>query len=172
MNESKSPGLPRLEVLIIGGFFLIFTFWAVGKCSATRNTYRQKEEKEKLLAAEEDSIKTLLREKRRQDSLAKAPIALRTETGGTSQAYSRLYVVIDGLKMRRTPSLNAEVVDEFRLFEEVYFLDEVTEFTQEINLGKEVANEPWVKIQSKEGRAGWVYGAGVNFYKKKHPGAE
>ncbi len=74
--------------------------------------------------------------------------------------------------MRRAPDLNDDVVDEFELFEEVFFLDEVTNFTQEINLGKEVANEPWVRIQSRQGRSGWVYGAGVNYYKKKHPGAE
>jgi Tfp pilus assembly protein PilZ len=74
--------------------------------------------------------------------------------------------------MRRAPELDAEVIDEFELFEEVFFLDEVTDFTQEINLGKQIVNEPWIKVQSKQGRAGWVYGAGVHYYKKKHPGAD
>ena len=33
--------------------------------------------------------------------------------------------------------------------------------------GYEIADEPWVKVQHKRGRIGWVYGAGVNYYKKK-----
>ena len=133
---------------------------------------RAKGRTERLFAAEEDSIKQLIREKRRQDSLAKAPISISSDKGVNRSTYSRLYVVIEGLKMRRSPDLDAETIDALNLFEEVYFLDEVTDFTQEINLGKQVVNEPWVRIQTKQGRAGWVYGAGVNYYKKKHPGAD
>lgn len=172
MSDQKKGAIPKIEVLIVGAFFLIFTFWAAKKCSSTKSTYAEKAAREQLFKAQEDSIKQVLREKQRKDSLANAPISIQEATGQSRKVNSRLYVVIDGLKMRRTPDLDAEVIDEFDLFEEVFFLDEVTNFTQEINLGKEVANEPWVRIQSRQGRSGWVYGAGVNYYKKKHPGAE
>ena len=55
-------------------------------------------------------------------------------------------------------------------FEQVNFLGEVTDSTTEVNLGYEIANEPWVKVQHTRGKIGWVYGAGVNYYKKKRDG--
>ena len=51
-------------------------------------------------------------------------------------------------------------------------MNEVTDSTFQINLGKEVADEPWVKVRSKKGHVGWVYGAGVDYYKYKRPGVE
>ena len=49
-------------------------------------------------------------------------------------------------------------------------MNEVTDSTYEVNLGKEKANEPYVKIKTKRGTVGWVYGAGVHYVKKKHSG--
>lgn len=172
MSQQESRGLPRIEVIISGLFFLIFTIWAIGRCSATRKNYEQKEERRLLLQMEEDSIKRLLAERRRQDSLAKLPVPVAASAGATTGASSRLYAVVSGLKVRKSPSLDAEVISQLDLFEELYFLNEVTDFTQEINMGKAVVNEPWVRVQTREGRAGWVYGAGVHYYKRKHPAAE
>ncbi len=162
----------KIEVFIIGAFFLIFTFWAFNKCSNTRSLAKQKAEKERLFKEQEDSIKLLLQQKGRPKADNPAPGPVPSAGLPDKSAYSKLYVSIGGLKMRRAPELNAEVIDEFELFEEVFFLNEVTDFTQEINLGKQIVNEPWIKVQSKQGRAGWVYGAGVHYYKKKHPGAD
>ncbi len=172
MGQAERKGIPRIEVIISALFFLIFTIWAIGRCSSTRRVYQQKEERRKFLQMEEDSIKRLLAEKRRQDSVARLPISVPTTTGTSSTALSRLYVVVNGLKVRRSPSLDAEVISQLKLFDELYFMDEVTDFTQEINMGKAIANEPWVKVQTREGRSGWVYGAGVNYYKRKNPAAE
>lgn len=172
MEETRRAPSPRIEIIIIGVFFLIFTFWAFKKCSNTRNTYIQKELREKQRTAEQDSLKKVLQEKRHRDSLALQQAATARQTTTGSNGLSKLYVSIDGLKMRKSPDLNAEVIEELPLFEEVSFLNEVTEFTQEINLGKAVVKEPWVKIQSRRGRAGWVFGAGVHYYKKKNPNAD
>jgi hypothetical protein len=84
--------------------------------------------------------------------------------------YSRLYITIKNLNMRKTPDLNGDLITKLELFEEVFFLNEVTDSTFQINLGYEIANEPWVKIKTKKGQEGWVYGAGVNYYKKKRRG--
>ena len=113
----------------------------------------------------------MLQAKRRQDSLS-AQGASVSRQPSSGESLSRLYVTIAGLKMRKSPELNAEVIEELPLFDEVFYLNEVTAFTQEINLGKAIANEPWVKIQTRRGRAGWVFGAGVNYYKKKNPNAD
>lgn len=172
MSQPERKGMPRIEVIISAIFFLIFTVWAIGRCSSTRRMYQQKEERRRFLQMEEDSIKQMLAEKRRQDSIARLPIPITSGNGSSSSALSRLYVVVNGLKVRRSPSLDAEVISQLKLFDELYFMDEVTDFTQEINMGKAVTNEPWIRVQTREGRTGWVYGAGVNYYKRKNPAAE
>jgi hypothetical protein len=88
------------------------------------------------------------------------------ETAGLS----RLYVTIDKLKVRKTPGLKGESLGELKLFDEVYYMNEVTDSIYEVNLGREKAKEPYVKIKTKRGTVGWVYGAGVNYIKKKRSG--
>jgi len=51
------------------------------------------------------------------------------------------------------------------------FLNEVSDSTDIISLGEGIiANEPWVKVRHYKGNEGWVYGAGVHYYKMKYPG--
>ncbi|MBI1226299.1 MAG: hypothetical protein GC192_13780 [Bacteroidetes bacterium] len=88
----------------------------------------------------------------------------------SSSSGSRLYVTIDKLKLRKTPGLKGELLGELKLFDEVYYMNEVTDSTYEVNLGKEKANEPYVKVKTKRGTVGWVYGAGVHYVKKKRSG--
>ena len=89
-----------------------------------------------------------------------------------TEVKARLYVTIDGLNMRTGPHLDSAVVEKFPLFEEVIFMDEYTDFTQELSLGKETANEPWIKVKSKRGKTGWVWGAGVDYRRKKREGVQ
>jgi hypothetical protein len=81
-----------------------------------------------------------------------------------------LYVVIDNLNVRKTPNLKGVSLGKLRLYDKVIFLNVVTDKPQKVNLGAEVANERWVKIKTKKGTVGWVYGAGVNYYKMKRKG--
>lgn len=83
---------------------------------------------------------------------------------------SKLYVTIDKLKVRKTPGLKGESLGELKLFDEVYYMNEVTDSTYTVNLGKEKATEPYVKIKTKRGTVGWVFGAGVHYVKKKRSG--
>ncbi len=84
--------------------------------------------------------------------------------------YSTLYVTIDGLKMRKEPNLKSAVVAKLELYEPVSFLNQKTEKTEEINLGYEKVTDHWVKIRTKAGKEGWVFGAGVHYYKMKRKG--
>lgn len=86
--------------------------------------------------------------------------------------YTRLFVTIDGLNLRDKPDLEGELLVKLPLYETVYFMNEVTDSTFQISLGKETADEPWVKVRSKKGHVGWVYGAGVDYYKYKRSGVE
>ncbi len=90
MSDQNKGAIPKIEVLIIGAFFLIFTFWAVKKCASTKNTYAEKAAREQLFKAQEDSIKQVLREKQRKDSLATAPISIQGEAGQSRKVNSRL----------------------------------------------------------------------------------
>jgi hypothetical protein len=87
-----------------------------------------------------------------------------------NQQYSILYVTIDGLKLRKEPTLKGEVVAKLKLDQPVYFLNKKTEKIEEISLGYEKVKDHWVKIRTKAGKEGWVFGAGVHYYKMKRKG--
>jgi hypothetical protein len=91
---------------------------------------------------------------------------------GTAAApkQTMLYVTIDQLKMRKEPGLKGKTVATLDLYEQVYFMGQRTDWTQEISLGYEKVKDRWVKVRTKEGKEGWVFGAGVNYYKEKRKG--
>lgn len=103
-------------------------------------------------------------------SPSNTPAPAATGTVATTTKYSSLYVTIDGLKLRKQPGLKGEVVATLELYEEVYFLNKKTEKTEEISLGLEKVTDHWVKIRTKAGKEGWVFGAGVHYYKMKRKG--
>ena len=93
-----------------------------------------------------------------------------TQPAATSSKYSTLYVSIDGLKMRKEPGLKGDAIAKLALYEPVTFLNQKTEWTQEISLGYEKVKDHWVKVRSQSGKEGWVFGAGVHYYKMKRKG--
>lgn len=166
MSDHKKSVLPKLELIIIGVFILSFLIWSVSKCSRSRSAFQQEE-----LVEEQDQ------ETRRVDSLAQVQalqdsleqVRRQREARRKKSSYVPLYVTMDDLNVRNAPDLNGDIIDQLPLFEEVEFLNEWTDFTTEVNLGKGMANEPWIKIRTPKGHEGWVYGAGVHYYKMKHP---
>lgn len=97
---------------------------------------------------------------------AKSPNA----AAAPAQKFPTLYVVIDGLKLRKQPGLKGETVGKLELYQPVLFLNQKTEWTQEISLGTEKVTDHWVKIRTQSGKEGWVFGAGVHYYKMKRKG--
>lgn len=91
-------------------------------------------------------------------------------TSAATSKYSTLFVTIDGLKMRKQPGLKGELVAQLDLYEQVYFLNQKSEKTEEISLGYEKVTDHWVKVRTKSGKEGWVFGAGVHYYKMKRKG--
>ncbi|MDO8368031.1 MAG: SH3 domain-containing protein [Saprospiraceae bacterium] len=87
-----------------------------------------------------------------------------------SASGSTLFVTIEGLKVRKEPGLKGETVAELQLYEPVTFLNKKTDWTQEISLGYEKVTDHWVKVRTQSGKEGWVFGAGVHFYKMKRQG--
>lgn len=163
----------RIEVILIAALALFFLIWAVSKCNATKAELQAKK------AAEETQDSLALVEKQEQEKPAEPAANPQPATAQPKQEvvvdsnddYARLFVVIDKLKLRSKPGLKSDVLAELSLFEQVYFLNETTDSTYEVNLGKMIVNEPYLKVKTKKGKEGWVYGAGISYMKKKHPGA-
>ena len=180
--------LSKIEYIVIGVFAIIFLMWAVSKCSS----HKKHAQEGAVTEARQDSLDNAGQPQVPLPTPAPASPAA-TPPGSVAQSTvvdtvktpvshmakpakpqevpgSRLYVTIDKLKLRKTPGLKGELLGELKLFDEVYYMDEVTDSTFEVNLGKEMANEPYVKVKTKRGTVGWVYGAGVHYMKKKRTG--
>lgn len=181
MAKKKKGFLPSIEILIILVFLFSFIVWAASQCNETKKLYQD--------ISVEDTATTSTSETNTSnipDSMSMEITNPQTTTAPTVNAvptnpapapppkprsnFAPLYITIDGLKMRTGPSLDSTVILKLDLFDQVNFMGEVTDSTEQINLGYEVADEPWVKVQHKRGKIGWVYGAGVNYYKKKRGG--
>ncbi len=86
------------------------------------------------------------------------------------QKETTLYSTIDGLNVRVRPELGAPIVGRLTLYAPVTFMNEVTDSLYRIDLGDVTPTEPWVKVRLADGKVGWVYGAGVRYYKYKLEG--
>ena len=184
--------LSRMEILVAGVLLLVFLLWAGSRCKETKVQLQEEAKamavadslakKEEIKEAPSDVLAEALAKKQKEmAAAAKADSAKQAAAGqsvanresttaASAPAASKLYITIDQLKIRSEPGLKSRVLGELPLFAEVYFMGEVTDSLYTISLGKDVAEEPYVKVKTKRGTIGWVYGAGVNYYKKKREG--
>ncbi|MEO1518827.1 MAG: SH3 domain-containing protein [Bacteroidota bacterium] len=189
MTRAKKSYLPSIEMMIIIVFFGCFILWAIKQCNDTQQQYQTELElevsEEEGDAAESEMVDTIANpatpsagptaatDPSAAAGTAAAPSATQAAGGikaGSTSDGARLYVTIDGLKLRTGPSLDSPVILTIPLFNQVTFLGEITDSTQKINLGMEIADEPWVKVRHRRGHEGWVYGAGVHYARIKRKG--
>ena len=169
MSKRKKSGLPRIELILMSTMIMVLVGWSVNSCSKAR--LRNAQNKQRQLELADSLAKVEKKEMNILDSIRMAQARNVSLANPVKNSLSTtLFVTIDGLNMRETPDLKSEVIVQLALFDEVIYLEEVTDFTTVLNLGKEEVDEPWFKVRSKKGHEGWVYGAGVDFYKYKHPG--
>ena len=183
MAKSKLNNARLVPFILMSLVTLIFLFWAMQQCSSRDGDY--------AMIAEEEARQTYIDSVRRveQDSRiqarideeaeAKAQALLRAQTQplpGDSvvrapeaqtviQKVTPLYSTINGLNVRSGPSMKNGVIKRLSLYEEVVFTGEVTDSLYSIDLGEITPTAPWVKIRLADGKEGWVYGAGVSYYK-------
>lgn len=164
--------LPKMEVLIIIIFFIGFVIWAFDKCGDTKRVYSEQAGADTAtldeLIGRSDSAGLELPE---PDSTLQSvkPLSTPVERRLPAEKETVLYITINGMNLRDQPNLQGKVLTRLDLHEEVTFLNEVTDSTQQINLGSITTDEPWVKVRGR-GHEGWVYGAGVEYYKKELEG--
>ncbi len=168
---SKKPGLlPKVEIFVIGIFFVGFLMWALSKCSSTKRLYREQAAFEAAEQARADSMERITADIVPLDTTIEP---INPQPNVEKVRVPVLYITVNGVNMRSGPGLNHRIVSRLQLFEEVEFLGEVSDSTQEIRLGENlVANEPWVKVKTRKGQQGWVYGACVDYYKHELEGVE
>lgn len=167
-KKKQSFTLPNTEVLIV--LVLVFSFItiAVIRCNSTKRAYQETEEEASNdeNTATETSVATTITEIPATNTTPE-PTTYTPPPAPPTSVISKLYVTLEDLNLRTGPHLDSTSITRLPLFEEVFFMNEVTDFTQKISLGPEVADEPWIKIRTRKGHMGWVYGAGVNYYKKR-----
>lgn len=188
MAKKKKSLLPGLEIMIIIVFFISFMLFAIPRCNEKQLEYASTDAAD-TPAAIDQADETLQTTSAEPDSIlvpnnaateVTVPVATApalqtippTLPATVTNTATRLYVTIDGLNIRSGPSLDSAILNKLVLFEEVHFLNEITPFTEQISLGTTVADEPWIKVKTKRGGEGWVYGAGVFYYKRKYPGMD
>lgn len=172
MTKNKKNALrPRLELLLVGVFFTIILIWGVSRCGTTREQYIE----ENALLEEPEETPKFESPAAKMEPLPQKDSAITSKTGEERvrtirERYTPLYITVDGMNIRSQPKVNSGVVDRLKLFDEVIYLNEVTDFQEAINLGDTTTTAPWIKVKTKKGKVGWVYGAGVNYYKTKLEG--
>jgi len=162
MTKKKKRALPNIEVLIIGVFIISFFLMVLPKCESTREEYQQ-------VAQDTITVDTVIRENFAVPPPPEPEVTTpEGKPSSLTSGESVLYVTIDKLKFRAEPHVASRVIKELELFEEVIFLNEVTEKKKEVDWGNGIiTNEPWIKVKTREGKTGWAYGAGLYFYKRK-----
>lgn len=156
-KKKKKGLLPKTELIILIVLLGFFVLWSLKQCS---NSIKPIEETP-VLSQEDQS-----------DSVENQPIIseLRVDTFEIVKEVTALYVNINKLKLRSSPNLKSEVLEELEIGSKVMFAGEVTDSLYTFNLGKKEVTEPYVKVKTWKGLEGWVYGAGVDYYKKKVEG--
>jgi Bacterial SH3 domain len=198
MNNTMK--LPRIESLVLVFCFFAVVIWAVSKCNSRRSELIKPPVAEiESRPIRRDTVfirdKVAVQQPANtvsSPSVPAQPYKLPANPGEVEQAQQErtvttvpkptatpqvvvqsqtmLYVTIDGLNLRKEPGLKAENIVKLDLYEQVYFLNQKSDYTQEVNLGKELVTDYWVKVKTKSGKTGWVFGAGVHYYKQKRKG--
>lgn len=179
MANKGTGSLIRVEFIVSALILFAILVWGTRSCNRSYTDARAEREaalRQAYLDSLEQALAAQEATQAAQQPAAPPGASLDTIRGGSMQIIRErltpLYSTIDGLNVRKGPSVKFGVVDRLELFEEVFFLNEVTDSTEQINLGSVTPDEPWVKIRTRKGQEGWVYGAGVDFYKRELEGVE
>ncbi len=70
---------------------------------------------------------------------------------------------IDYLRLRDRPGKEGKVLEMLSKGDVVFELGEASDFTTEIKLRGIWYDDPWIKVETKSGTVGWVYGGGLSF---------
>lgn len=165
--------LPGIETLIFFTFIGCAVVWGISTCNDRRSeamrTVREMEDTEPAPSSSATPDKSA--SGKGPDETAPKPTEQRMQTPAAAPADGisgvPLFVTIDGLKLRKEPGLKGEAIEQLKLNEQVTFLNQKTDWSQEISMDGEKVTDYWVKVRTASGKTGWVFGAGLHYYKMK-----
>lgn len=163
-KKTKS-ALPRFEFLIIFVFLMSFIAWAIVKCNNTKAMLQRQAFLKEGITIETDTAKIVSAMEVLNPKIAEPAPQPEVIHQTIREEYTPLYINVDSLNFRTGPGLNYKIIRKLSLYEQVQFMNEVTDTIQTIEMPWGTTQEPWVKIKSQQGELGWVYGAGVHYYK-------
>lgn len=76
---------------------------------------------------------------------------------------TRLITNIEDVRLREAPGENSKVLSSLPKGTVLYDLGEVSDFTTKVQLRGIQFDEPWLKVRTEDGTAGWVYGGSLHF---------
>lgn len=156
-KEQQKPlfgGLRRVELVGIGIIVLAGLMYMLSKCGRDEIPPPSQEVVENT-----DSTNT-------EDQNSPPPTV--EEENKRDMFRRKLFVVIDSLKFRTGPRLDSTLIRPLLFGEELMDMGAITDFEQTLRVSAdEVTTEPWIKVKDKDGKVGWVYGAGIRPYKKQ-----
>lgn len=91
------------------------------------------------------------------------------QIGSEKEEDQKLYSWLEDLRVREKPEKSATVVAELGVGESVTYLNEKTAFTIQVNIRGQNLDEPWLKVKTREGIEGWVFGGGLKVYEVSAP---
>lgn len=78
-----------------------------------------------------------------------------------------LIVVLDKIRLRDKAGLDGVELEQLTKGTKLTFLGEISDFTDKILLRGIEYDDPWLKVQIKDGQEGWIYGGAVKFESDK-----
>ncbi|MDD7915364.1 SH3 domain-containing protein [Polaribacter ponticola] len=96
---------------------------------------------------------TIKEEKKKVDNAKKKEITVKETTN-----YKKLLITVDNLRVRTSPDLDAEKIENLALNTVVEFLDKKSENKTEVTIQGNKINEYWYQIKTSSGNIGWIHG--------------
>lgn len=160
----KKLNAKQIERFMMVGFVFIFLFWMAR--SFANNTKSDKMQPIAVAQEEpvtETPVTTTTASRAVTVPLKKDTVFIKEECVSRPTA---LFVWAEGLKVRTEPYLTSSVVVTLPLNTQLDYKNEISAFKQRITLDGKDYDEPWLKVQTTDGKIGWVYGGGVRLYQK------
>lgn len=79
-----------------------------------------------------------------------------------SSAATAFTVNVAGLRLREQEGPDAPVIRSLQQGEQLYDLQQVSDYTTQITLRGITFDEPWLKVRTEQGEIGWVYGGALH----------
>jgi len=145
--------LRTIELVGIGLLLLAGLMYGVSKCSRSKSNVKK------------ENVSNVENTDKKNESV----LQVDENDEKVNALRRRIYVTMDSIKMRKGPHKDSALAKILPFGEELIDMGDYQN-EQTIRIAADnVATEPWIKVRTKEGMTGWVFGGGVRPYPKKKP---